>query len=135
MAGFDWGELTIVKRSTQDLLFVIYEDDGTTGVTLTATDQARFKMWITADAAPALDLSNSATVNGSSCTVTQTSSPAEVTVRLAQGDTGGLTGGGVYHALIGIVDDSETTPADAFKVCGIGKIRVKPSPTGDYDKA
>jgi hypothetical protein len=85
-----------------------------------------------------LDLdSAAASANGSSVTVDQlgdgSATHASVTVRLAQGDTNGMRG--AYDCEVLVVDDSETSPADAIKAAEIGVIHVLgPLQDGDVGK-
>lgn len=77
---------------------------------------------------PDLDLtSDAASENGSS--VTATTGSAVVAVRLAQGDTAGLTSGPNIMQVI-LVDDSETLPANAAKPRGLGLLNVRRSMGG-----
>lgn len=130
MAASSTFAFNIVARSTRSVVFSLYEDDGTTAIVAQVTDQARFKLWLTDDDTPTLDLSKTATANGSSCTIT-TSSPCAVTVKFAQGDT--AISAGRYKAELGFVDDSETVPADAYTAVATGYVTVVGSATGDRD--
>ena len=103
---------------------------------LAATDVVRCK--IIRSGTVALDLDSvAATSNGSGVTIDEvgdgSATHCSVTVRLAQGDTSGLQG--IYDVIVGVVDDSETAPADAFKVAERGVLAVStPAITGDVGK-
>ncbi len=132
VASFDWGSIRIERGRTSDYQFTIYEVDGVTGIELAASDVVRFKLYRDDDPSPVLDLDSvQATDNGSLVSVDQrTPAPALATVRFAQDDTSKL----VYREYRGeltVVDDSETTPPDAIKTAGRGRVKVAPSPGGD----
>jgi len=103
---------------------------------LAGTDVVRCKVG-RGTGAPDLDLDSvAATANGSVVTVDEvgdgSTTYAQVTVRLAQGDTGSLFG--AYTAEVAVIDDSETAPADAIKTCEIGAIHFLATPGGDVGK-
>lgn len=118
---------------TTDYQFTLYEADAVTGITLQATDNIRCKVG-TVGGSIILDIDNDATASGSVSTITQTTSPAVVTVRFAQGDTAALTAG-TYDAVLVLVDDSETAPADAAKVIARFKVRLIATLVGTIDLA
>jgi len=128
-------DIEIVARSTATITFDIYEDDGTTEWGVAATDQVRFKVWSTDDAAPDLDISKTESANGSVIKITTDgvsgTTAAVATLVLAQDDTATLVGGKRYKCELGYVDDSATSPADAYSIIADGYIRVKGSATGD----
>ena len=109
----------------------LYEADGSTAVVLGSGDVVRCKIGRGA-ATPDLDLDSVADASGGSGVTVDTLDPGVVTVRLAQSDTTDLLG--VYDVEIGIVDDSETDPADAFKTCAKGVLHVLPGMGGDVAK-
>ena len=117
------------KGRTVDFSISLYENDGTTSVTLAATDVVRFKMGRRDGVKPDLDLlSGVVTANGSTVTIdeTGTSPVASVTVRMAQADTSGLIAG-MYDAEVLVVDDSETAPANAIKHFERGTVSMQES--------
>ena len=59
------------------------------------------------------------------------STPAKVTMRLAQGDTSALIG--PYDCEINVVDNSELAPADAIKHAETGVVVFLRSGDGDVD--
>lgn len=119
--------IKLPKRSTGDWDFTLYDAADST-VALAGDDQARCKIWSTHDATPALDLTNTATANGSRVYVSATS-PAVVRLRIGQDDTASLEAGD-YQFEVAIVDNSETAPADAYEVFCTGILRLMPSATG-----
>lgn len=121
------------KNRTSDDTVNLLEADGTTSVTLAATDVVRFKVYRRDQATPVLDLdSAAASSNGSSITVEELgpSAPASATVRVAQADLLTLDPG-VYRGEISIVDDSETAPADAIKHAEDGVVFISGTGGGD----
>lgn len=123
------------KGRTVDFAILLFEDDGTTSVTLAATDVVRFKMGRRDGTKPDLDLlSGVVTANGSTVTVDQTgtSPTAQVTVRMAQADTAGLIAG-MYDANVLVVDNSETAPANAIKHFESGTVMLQESLGGSID--
>jgi hypothetical protein len=125
-------ELTLVQESTRTYTFDMYEADCSTQHVAAATDQVRFKLWQTNGAAPDLDLSNVANANGSRAYISDAGqagiSPAVATVKSAQDDTLTLTAG-LYNAELGFINDSATSPADAYTVVARGTVRVIGSAT------
>ena len=118
------------RKRTTDYTVVLYEVDGSTGIVLAATDVVRFKAYIGDQATPNLELSSiSANANGGVVTVTQLTTPATVTVRLAQEDTDIHLG--AYDCEILVSDDSETAPADAAKSAMRGVLVITRSGGGD----
>ena len=131
-------EVIAYRNRTIDFQGSLFQADGTTGIALQATDVVRFKMGRGDAAVPDLDLkgsqaSPSPTPNGSGVTVDQITSPAQYTVRLAQGDLTSLAPG-TYDAEVGVVDDSETAPVDAFKPVEVGVVHVIGQMAGDVGK-
>lgn len=112
---------------TVDFTVPLYEADGTTAVVLSSGDVVRCKVGRAGTATLDID-SVAATANGSLVTI-DTLSPASVTIRFAQGDTSSLRG--VYDVEVGMVDDSETAPADAFKPAEQGSLAVRYTMDGD----
>lgn len=111
---------------TSDYNGALYESDGTTGVALAAGDVLRLKIG-RGSSDPLLEVTSiAATPNGSVVTITDTSAPAEYTIRLAQDDTADLPPG-TYDCELVLVDDSETAPADAAKFVEYGVLNVLPS--------
>jgi len=102
---------------------------------LAATDVVRVK--VSRAGTTILDLDSvAASSNGSSVTVDElgdgSTTYASVTLRLAQGDTASLQG--TYDVEVAVVDDSETTPADAIKTAERGVLHIVPSGDGDVGK-
>jgi hypothetical protein len=117
---------------TRDYSISLYENDGTTVLQLAAGDVVRVKIGRGNDV-PDLDLdSAAASPNGSSVTVDNLTTVPQVTLRLAQGDTDDLLG--TYDVDVSVVDDSETTPADAIKHAEQGCLYVLPTQAGDVGK-
>jgi hypothetical protein len=100
-------------------------------VVLAADDVVRIK--IHRNGTIVLDLDNVATGNGSYSQVTTqgdgASAHAQATLRLAQGDVQTLKG--TYEVEVAVVDNSETSPADAIKSCETGVLEVVETPGGD----
>lgn len=116
---------------TQDFTITLFENDGSTALVLTATDVVRVKVGRSGDT-PDIDIDSIAdTANGSRVTI-DTLNPASVTLRLAQGDTASLDG--IYDIEVLVVDDSETSPADAIKAAEYGVLSVIASQAGDIGK-
>jgi hypothetical protein len=130
-----WEPFEIEANRTTDYKFFLYKSDKKAAA-LAATDAARFKLSKAPDSeTPTLDLiSGAATANGSTVTInalgTEDTTPAEVTVRFAQGDTKGLARREDYHGELIVIDDSETAPPDAAKRAGYGPVTVKPAAGG-----
>jgi hypothetical protein len=129
-------DLEITKRATTVITFDLYTDENVKWAAA-SDDQVRFKIWDTDDAAPALDVSETMSDNGSQITITTNgtynTTAAVATLFLAQDDTATLTGGKRYKCELGLVDNSATQPADAYSVIASGICRVKGSATGDRD--
>lgn len=139
MASLLWDRFDLHAGCTEDYRFKLYKADGKTAAALAAGDVVRFKLAAKAGEAPKLDIDSvAATAAGSVVTIITIGAdgvtPAEVNVRIGQDDTKDLTPG-EYHGFLGIADDSETDPADAFKVAGRGPILLKPPPKGDVGLA
>lgn len=123
-------EVTLHKNRTSDKTVSIFEADGTTAVVLAADDVVRFKMYRRDQDTPVLDIDSAAdSANGSGITLDQLD-PAQVTLRVAQGDTANLDPG-VYNAEISVVDNSEVTPTDAIKQAESGIVSLLSSGGGD----
>lgn len=134
--ALDWGEIEVYSGRTEDLPFAIYDEDGV-ALGIAVTDVVRFKLASGAGATPTLDLDSvAASAQGSIVVIsargTSGSVPASGYVRIAQGET--LTVKKYADCELALVDDSETSPADAIKVFGRGAIVVKASPGGDVGK-
>lgn len=101
-------------------------------VALESTDVVRVK--IGRVGAIALDLDGTATAQGSVVTVTElgdgSSVHAAASIRLAQGDTEGMSG--IYAAEVLVVDDSD---GDLVKAVDYGCIGFEPSQDGDVGLA
>ncbi|MCH8145954.1 MAG: hypothetical protein IIA55_14675 [Gemmatimonadetes bacterium] len=105
------------KNRTSDDVLSLFETDGTTSVTLAASDVVRFKIYRRDQATPVLDLDSAApSSNDSKITVDELgpSPTASVTIRVSQADALAIDPG-VYSAEVSVVDDSETDPANAIK--------------------
>jgi len=123
-------EASVTRNRTADKKVRIFEADGTTPVVLAAEDVVRFKLYRRDQSDPVIDVDSAAdTPNGSGIQVDQLD-PAEVTLRLAQGDTAPLDPG-VYDAEICVVDASETNPPQAIKAVESGVVYLLPSAGGD----
>ncbi len=130
MAARDWGIFEISRRRTDDWQFTIYEIDAATGITLSATDEVRFKLFET-DGTVALDIDSiGATANGSIVTISDLGPPAVVIVRFGQDDSAALALVDHCGELL-VVDDSETNPANAIKLAAYGLVKVLKSGSGD----
>ena len=115
MARLNVGEVEAVAGRTEDFDWTAYEGDGRTTIAFAADDKVRFKLGSTAsDTTPDLDIvSGTPTANGSAVTIADLD-PASGTVRLAQSDTSSFSGKMYFELLL--VDNSESSPADAIKV-------------------
>lgn len=121
------------KNRTSDDVVSLFETDGTTSITLAATDVVRFKIYRRDQATPLLDLdSKDASANNSSVTVDETgpTPTAAVTLRIAQADAL-LLDPGVYRGEVSVVDDSETAPVNAVKHVEDGVVFVSGTGGGD----
>lgn len=103
----------------EEYTFEIYQADGKTPEGIAVDDVVRFKLADAVGGAPILDLSNNGpTANGSVVVIDALGqsgvAPAKGRVRLAPGDTAGLSAVRRYWEL-NLVDNSETNPADAIK--------------------
>jgi len=111
---------------------VVLKTAGGDYLQLQASDVVRVKVGRAGTVELDLD-SIAATPNGSVVTVDQlgdgSATHASATVRLAQGDLDGMQG--TYDISIGVVDDSESAPADAFKCAEMGALSVIPTMNGD----
>lgn len=109
---------------TTDFTVLLYEDDGSTALVLANADVVRVK--IGRAGSVVLDLDSAAdTANGSGVTVDNRSA-AQVTVRLAQGDTSAMQG--TYDVEVLVVDASDS---DLIKTCEYGCMHILPSQSGD----
>ncbi len=123
-------EIAVPKNRTADTSIRIYERDGITPIVLAAEDVVRFKVYRRDQTTPLLDLdSATATPNGSGIQI-DSLDPAVVTLRIAQEDTSGLDPG-VYDAEICVVDDSESSPANAIKQAESGIVMLLGSGAGE----
>lgn len=123
----------VTRGGTLDWTFELHESDGTTVVNLALTDVVRVKIYRGDQATPDLDLDQAVNANGSVVTVDDRgdeSTAASCTLRLAQGDTLNLSHV-CYDVEVGIVDDSETAPADAYKPVQQAVLHVLSGPAGD----
>jgi hypothetical protein len=131
-----WEEIDVEAGETVDYRFKLYKSNKSP-LALDLTDVVRFKLARrSSDATPLLDLSSAnPTANKSSVTVESFGvdgiTPASVIVRLAQADTKNFDFRVQHHGEIGVVDDSETAPDDAYKRAGYGPINIKPSIGGN----
>jgi hypothetical protein len=118
---------------TEDFNWAIYKSDGKTGEGIAADDVVRFKLADTPGGAPILDLNSSApTLNGSRVFVdtigVSGSVPAAGRVRIAQADS--INFSGEKHFELNLVDNSESSPADAIKSICFGTMPFKPTQGG-----
>jgi len=125
-------EIKAYANRTADYTITIKTDAGGY-VQLEATDVVRVKIG-RVGATPDLDIDSvAATSNGSLVTVDQvgdgSSVHASVTLRLAQADLTALQG--VYDCEVLVVDDSETSPANAIKAAEYGIVGILLSQAGD----
>jgi hypothetical protein len=135
--ALQWADpIELEDGRTTDYRFALYDSDRSP-LAIAAGDVVRFKLSEEADSEePTLELTSAeATANGSSITIVTVgvagTTPAEVLVRFAQGDTDGLARNDDYYGELLLVDDSETEPADAVKRCGYGPVTVLPAAGGD----
>lgn len=121
-------EVSVTRNRSKAFSVVLYETDGETGIVLQASDVVRFKVYRRDGATPTLDLDSvGATASGSVITVDQLTSPATVTVTIAQGDTSSLEPG-VWDAEVCVVDDSDS---DWIKTAEHGTLLVQQAGAGD----
>lgn len=131
-----WEVFDVEAGETVDYRFKLYKSNGSP-LAIDPTDVVRFKLARrSSDATPLLDLSSAnPTANKSSVTIESLgvdgTTPASVVVRFAQDDTRTFDFRITHHAELGVVDDSETAPADAYKRAGYGPINIKPSIGGN----
>ena len=130
MARLNIGEVEAFAGRTEDFDWSAYEGDGRTPVVFAADDVVRFKLSSTiGDSTPELDIDSiSATANGSIVTITDLD-PATGRVRLGQADTASFSGKKYFE--LSLVDNSETSPADAIKVICRGTMVFTASQGGD----
>lgn len=118
------------QNRTRDFSVTLCESDGTTEISLAATDVVRLKVGANGSTTPAIDLSSiEASANGS--TLTFTAGTGDCVIRIAQGDVATLSG--AYDAEILVVDDSENLPGPekAIKHAESGVLFVHPSQGGE----
>jgi len=117
--------LRLNKNRTSDDTVSLFEVDGTTSVTLAASDVVRLKVYRRDQATPVLDLDSV----GSEITVDELgpSPTASVTVRVTQTDTENLDPG-IYQGEISIVDDSDS---DFIKHAESGIVFISGTGGGD----
>lgn len=128
-------EFRLTRNRTTDISITLYESNGSTSITLAASDEVRFKMYRRDADTPDLDLDSAADSGNDSGIDIDNLGPspaASVTVRFAQADLTGLNPG-VYKAEVTVVDDSETAPVNAIKHVESGVIYLQEAPGGDID--
>lgn len=113
-------ELVLNKSRTCVYDIDLYGEDGVTGVTLDTGDKVRLILYRRPASTPAINLlsGDSATVNGSSISITSTvPTPAgtvpRVRINLGQADLATIIGGAPLKAEI-IVTDANGTPTNAL---------------------
>jgi hypothetical protein len=129
-----WDEFSVFAGRTDDHKFTLFKTDER-AMAIDSGDVVRFKLAKKPGDDPLLDIDSlAASAAGSKVTKSvlgvENTTPAVVIVRFGQGDTVGLTPGD-YFGELGLVDVSETNPANAFKRIAYGKVTLKPSPGGD----
>ena len=121
--------LTAHHNRTSDYILDLFEANGTTVISIAATDVIRIKIGRCRGEVPDLDLDSvGATANGSIVGFTEDTN--DVTLRLAQGDLNDMTPG-TYCMEILIVDDSESAPDDAIKHAQDGVLHLIGQMAGD----
>jgi len=131
-------EVGILRGRTETVDLTLVQGDGSTGTSIATGDIVRAKLYRRDDQVPDLDIrSGSATANGSVIThltaiPTPVDTSAQVRIKFAQGDTDGLLPG-AYTLEVFVVDDSETSPADAALGGAIGTLHLLSSAGGDID--
>jgi len=134
MPAIIFNEQLLIAGATEDFVASLY-DYLDQPLVIQGTDVVRFKLALVEGGPLALDVDSIAALTGGSVvTITSLGSlpatPAAVTIRLGQADTVGLAAAR-YFAELGLVDDSEVNPANAYKVCGRGTFRVRKQLGGD----
>lgn len=114
-------EITIIAGCSNERIFSPLDADGE-ALIAEAADVLRFKIGRGDGSTPVLDLrSGEDTANGSGIDISDID-PLTLSVRVAQEDA--TMHPGIYRGFLGIVDDSETAPANAFKPISIGVVYV-----------
>ncbi|HTI50343.1 MAG TPA: hypothetical protein VL475_05310 [Planctomycetaceae bacterium] len=120
-------ELFFQKGRTSSEVVTLYEANGN-GLTLYSGDKVRFKVYRRDAATPVLDIDSVGALSGGSLvTVDQIASAAQVTLKMCQGDTSGLTAG-AYDAELTVVDSGDS---NLIKTVETGLVHFLPSPGGD----
>lgn len=122
-------EILAHKSRTNDFTIELKDADGAV-VNIAVSDVVRFKVFKREGTTPVMDIDEVAPTALGSVVTRVTSTPAVVTVRLAQGDLE-LIHSATYRGECGVVDDSETAPADAIKPASIGLVNIVGSGGGD----
>jgi len=120
-------QIHVYKNRVVDYDVNLFEDDGTTEVTLLSDDVVRVKIG-RGGGTPDLDLSSIEPESGGS-SVTFTAASNDVTVRFGT-DTADLEPG-AYDVELAVVDNSETAPADAIKHAEYGVMVLHPTMGGE----
>lgn len=126
-------EITVYRGRTSTHVFTLYEDDGTTGIALSETDDiARFKFGRRNTSTPDLDIDSiDKLANGSRLSISKFTSPAEVTLTIAQDDTSSLIPG-VYTGDLSVIKGLVTSPiADPILTVSKGIVYVMGTLAGD----
>lgn len=129
-----WDPFPLFAGRTEDNEFKLYKTNGS-AMAIEATDVVRFKLALTPDGLPLLDIKSTTPLAGGSFVTklahgVDGTTPAKVNVRFGQDDTKGLKAGD-YFGELGLVDDGEVNPDNAFKRIAYGTVQVKASPGGD----
>lgn len=112
--------LTVYQGRTKDFSVSLKQVNGS-AFGLAVDDVVRLKVGRTGDE-PLIDISSIApTANGSSLAFT--TGDSIVAIRFGGSDLAAIPGGS-YDIEVGVVDNSETSPADAFKLAAIGVLSV-----------
>lgn len=118
-------EILAVRNRTISYSGTLYEADGTTAISVTASSVVRFKAGRRNSATPSLDIDSvAATANGSVMTI---SSAGAYTLKIAQGDTTSLVPG-VYDAEIALVDAGDS---NRIKSAELGTLHIIEALGGD----
>lgn len=123
--------IQLEQGRTRKIDFLLYRGDGVTTEPVQDTDVGRVKVGDAFDGSPPiLDLDTVApTAAGSGC-AWLTLDPPVLRVTFAQNDIA-LLEPGEYVYELGVVDDSESQPANAFRPVDRGRLRVVESLGGD----
>jgi hypothetical protein len=119
--------INVYQGRTIDFDVQIYENDGTTAVSLASDDVVRVKVG-KGEAEPDLDMSSIEAETGGS-SVTFTPNTNDVTVRFGT-DTNDIEDG-IYDMEVAVVDASETAPPDAIKHAEYGVMTLHPTMAGE----